>query len=106
MSIDTLLTVSLSNFIATNSILPSICHDKNRKDPNRDKRCASLITSKATGTPTNYSPSPKKEMEGKKPDIKKIVIVSNPDATPFGWAFHGFYDAKEFQAKCTGHSPI
>jgi hypothetical protein len=22
--------------------------------------------------------------------------VSNPDATPFGWAFHGFYDAKEF----------
>ncbi len=22
--------------------------------------------------------------------------MSNPDATPFGWAFHGFYDAKEF----------
>ncbi len=22
--------------------------------------------------------------------------MSNPDSTPFGWAFHGFYDAKEF----------
>ena len=45
---------------------------------------------KATGPPTKYSPSPKKETEGKKIDVKKIVIVSNPDATPFGWAFHGF----------------
>ena len=38
---------------------------------------------KATGTPTKYSPSPKKEMEGKKTDVKKIIIVSNPDATTF-----------------------
>ncbi len=51
---------------------------------------------KAAGPATKYSPSPKKEKEGKKADIKKIVIVSNPDATPFGWAFHGFYDAKGF----------
>ena len=51
---------------------------------------------KAAGPGKKYSPSPKKENEGKKGDIKKIVIVSNPDATPFGWAFHGFYDAKEF----------
>ena len=51
---------------------------------------------KAAGPATKYSPSPKKEKEGKKADIKKIVIVSNPDATPFGWAFHGFFDAKEF----------
>jgi hypothetical protein len=51
---------------------------------------------KATGKATQYSPSPKKEKEGKKADVKKIVIVSNPDATPFGWAFHGFCDAKEF----------
>jgi hypothetical protein len=41
-------------------------------------------SAKATGTPTKYSPSPKKETEGKKLDLKKIVIVSNPDATPFG----------------------
>jgi hypothetical protein len=51
---------------------------------------------KATGKATKYSPSPKKEKEGKKANVKKIVIVSNPDATPFGWAFHGFYDSKEF----------
>lgn len=51
---------------------------------------------KAAGPATKYSPSPKKEKEGKKADIKKIVIVSNPDATPFGWAFHGFYNANEF----------
>ena len=51
---------------------------------------------KAAGPAKKYSPSPKKEKEGKKADIKKIVIVSNPDATPFGWAFHGFYDAKDF----------
>ncbi len=51
---------------------------------------------KATGSATKYSPSPKKEKEGKKVVVKKIVIVFNPDATPFGWAFHGFYNAKEF----------
>jgi hypothetical protein len=51
---------------------------------------------KAAGPGKKFSPSPKKENEGKKGDIKKIVIVSNPDATPFGWAFHGFFDAKEF----------
>ncbi len=51
---------------------------------------------KATGPATKYSPSPKKEKEGKKVDVKKIVIVSNPDATPFGWTFHGFYNSKEF----------
>ena len=72
---------------------------------------------KAASPATKYSPSPKKEKEGKKADIKKIVIVSNPDATPFGWAFHGFYDAQEFlitgmarpptlEGKYTGHSPI
>jgi hypothetical protein len=51
---------------------------------------------KAISPATKYSSSPKKEKEGKKADFKKIGIVSNPDATPFGWAFHGFYDAKEF----------
>jgi hypothetical protein len=51
---------------------------------------------KAASPATKYSSSPKKEKEGKKTDVKKIVIVLNPDATPFGWAFHGFYDAKEF----------
>ena len=51
---------------------------------------------KAAGQSKKYSPSPKKEKEGNKADIKKIVIVSNPDTTPFDWAFHGFFDAKEF----------
>ncbi len=35
---------------------------------------------KAASPATKYSPSPKKEKEGKKADIKKIVIVLNPDA--------------------------
>ncbi len=75
---------------------------------------------KAASPATKYSPSPKKEKEGKKADIKKIVIVSNPDATPFGWAFHGFYMRRSFlnpsltemarpptsEGKYTGHSPI
>jgi len=51
---------------------------------------------KAASPSRKYSPSPKKENEGKKGDIKKIVIVSNHDATPYGWAFQGFFEAKEF----------
>ncbi len=70
---------------------------------------------KAAGPATKYSPSPKKEKEGKKADIKKIVIVSNPDATPFGWAFHGLFLKRSLtgmarpptlEGKYTGHSPI
>ncbi len=75
---------------------------------------------KAASPATKYSPSPKKEKEGKKADVKKIVIVLNPDATPFGWAFHGSTMQKSFlnpsltgmarpptlEAKYTGHSLI
>ena len=75
---------------------------------------------KAAGPSKKYSPSPKKEKEGKKADVKKIVIVLNPDATPFGWAFHGSTMQKSFlnpsltgmarpptlEAKYTSHSPI
>jgi hypothetical protein len=43
----------------------------------------------------NKSTSPKKEGEGKKSEIRKIINLSYPDGTPYGWAFHGFYDAKE-----------
>jgi len=51
---------------------------------------------KAASPSRKYSPSIKKENEGEKGNIKKIVIVSNHDATPWGWAFQGFFDAKEF----------
>jgi hypothetical protein len=51
---------------------------------------------KAASPSRKYSPSTKKENEGEKGNIKKIVIVSNPDATPYGWAFQGFFEAKEF----------
>jgi len=51
---------------------------------------------KAASPSRKYSPSIKKENEGEKGNIKKIVIVSNHDATPYGWAFQGFFEAKEF----------
>ena len=51
---------------------------------------------KAASPSRKYSPSIKKENEGEKGNIKKIVIVSNHDATPWGWAFQGFFEAKEF----------
>jgi hypothetical protein len=40
--------------------------------------------------------SPKKEGEGKKSEIKKIINLSYPNATPYGWAFDGFFDVKEY----------
>ncbi len=69
---------------------------KLEKGPAGTKGVTPQSPAKAAGAPPNYSPSPKKEVQGKKSDLKKIVIVSNPDAIPYGWAFHGFYDAKEF----------
>ncbi len=43
-----------------------------------------LSPAKAAISANKYTPSPKKEKEGRKADVKKIVIVLNPDATPFG----------------------
>ncbi len=39
--------------------------------------------------------SPKKGVEEKKLG-HKIINVTYPDNTPFGWAFDNFYDAKDF----------
>jgi hypothetical protein len=68
---------------------------------------------KAASPATKYSPSPEKEKEGKKADIKKIVIVSNPDATPFAKKFlkslsnrNGKTTPPSSEGKYTGHSPI
>jgi hypothetical protein len=43
----------------------------------------------------SYSTSPKKGVEEKKLG-HKIINVTYPDNTPFGWAFENFYDAKDF----------
>jgi hypothetical protein len=50
---------------------------------------------KAAGPPPNrYSLSPKKDVE--KDTIHRIIVLYLPDKTPFGYAFQGFFDAKEF----------
>jgi hypothetical protein len=43
----------------------------------------------------SYSTSLKKGVEEKKLG-HKIINVTYPDKTPFGWAFDNFYDAKDF----------
>jgi hypothetical protein len=43
----------------------------------------------------SYSTSPKKGVKEQKLG-HKIINVTYPDNTPFGWAFDNFYDAKNF----------
>ena len=60
----------------------------------------------ARDTPKNpYVPSPKNGNNGspknrnngdKAKEIHKILILRKADGTPFGWAFIGFYDIKEW----------
>jgi hypothetical protein len=50
---------------------------------------------KASMPVKSYSTSPKKGVEEKKMG-HKIINVTYPDNTPFGWAFDNFYDAKDF----------
>jgi hypothetical protein len=57
---------------------------------------ASKTPPKKTSTPVkSYSPSPKRGVKEKKLG-HKIINVTYPDNTPFGWAFDNFYDAKDF----------
>jgi hypothetical protein len=37
-----------------------------------------------------------KERSQRKKTVHKIINVTYPDKTPFGWAFDNFYDAKDF----------
>jgi hypothetical protein len=56
---------------------------------------ASKTPPKKASTPVkSYSTSPKKGV--KKKLGHKIINVTYPDNTPFGWAFDNFYDAKDF----------
>ncbi len=48
------------------------------------------------GLVQKYKPSPKKEGVGKKSELRKIVNMSYPNGSTYGWAFFQFYDAKEF----------
>jgi hypothetical protein len=60
----------------------------------------------ARDTPKNpYVPSPKNSNNGspknhnngdKAKEIHKILVLRKADGTPFGWAFIGFYDIKEW----------
>jgi hypothetical protein len=43
----------------------------------------------------SYRTSPKNGVKDKKLG-HKIINVTYPDNTPFGWAFDNFYDAKDF----------
>ena len=44
-----------------------------------------------------YVPSPKSRNNGDNvKEIHKILILEKADGTPFGWAFFGFYDVKEW----------
>ena len=44
-----------------------------------------------------YGPSPRNRNNGDKvKEIHKILILEKSDGTPFGWAFIGFYDVKEW----------
>jgi hypothetical protein len=57
---------------------------------------ASKTPPKKASTPVkSYSTSPKKGVKEKKLG-HKIINVTYPDITPFGWAFDNFYDAKDF----------
>jgi hypothetical protein len=53
---------------------------------------------KAKEMPKNpYVPSPRNRNNGDKvKEIHKILILEKSDGTPFGWAFIGFYDVKEW----------
>jgi hypothetical protein len=53
---------------------------------------------KASKMPKNvYVPSPKsRNNSNKAKEIHKILILKKADGTPFGWAFIGFYDVKEW----------
>ena len=53
---------------------------------------------KAKEMPKNpYVPSPRNRNNGDKvKEIHKILILEKADGTPFGWAFIGFYDVKEW----------
>ncbi len=61
------------------------------------KKSASATASKAPPkTPVkSYSKSPKKGVKEKKLG-HKIINVTYPDNTLFGWAFNNFYNAKDF----------
>jgi hypothetical protein len=57
---------------------------------------ASKTPPKKASTPVkSYSTSLKKGVEESKLG-RKIINVTYPDNTPFGWAFDNFYDAKDF----------
>jgi hypothetical protein len=76
-----------------------ICHNNHIIINNMTKSAsatASKTPPKKASTPVkSYSTSPKKEVEEKKLG-HKIINVTYPDNTPFGWAFDNFYDAMDF----------
>ncbi len=59
---------------------------------------ASKTPPKKSSTPVkSYSMYPKKGAKEKKLS-HKIINVTYPDNTPFGWAFDNFYDAKDLSS--------
>jgi hypothetical protein len=75
-----------------------ICHNNHIIINNMTKSAsatASKTPPKKSSMPVkSYSMSPKKEVKEKKLG-HKIINVTYPDKTPFGWAFDNFYGAKD-----------
>jgi hypothetical protein len=85
---------------------PTKGNTKKTPPANKTKTPTKHSSPQASGTPKNpyvYSPkngnngSPKNRNNGDKAkEIHKIPILRKADGTPFGWAFIGFYDIKEW----------
>jgi hypothetical protein len=77
---------------------PSISKNKKTSPPKKNEMPTKHSPPKASEMPKNpYVPSPKSRKNGDKAkEIHKILILKKADGTPFGWAFIGFYDIKEW----------
>jgi hypothetical protein len=86
--------------------MPTKGNTKKTPSANENEMPTKHSSPQASGTPKNpYVPSPKNSKNGspkngnngkKAKELHKILILHNADEMPFGWAFVGFYDIKEW----------
>jgi hypothetical protein len=86
--------------------MPKKGNTKKTPPANKTKTPTKHSSPQASGTPKNpYVSSPKNSNNGspkngnngdKAKELHKILILLKADGTPFGWAFIGFYDIKEW----------
>ena len=77
---------------------PTKSKNKKTLPPKKNETPTKHSPPEASKMPKNpYVPSPKSRNNGDKAkEIHKILILKKADSTPFGWAFIGFYDIKEW----------